>query len=151
ESEPAGKAIKRALWPWRTRLAGRVAYGKSQLQHGLKWFEYSMFFANRFRTPWSIAFAFVATHNHFVLDRGGRVFNRSAPIIKLPSGSTEDDHFALLGLLNSSTLGFWMRQVFHVKGGESTGKKRQSEVWSRRLEFDATKLAAAPIVTAQRD
>ena len=28
------------------------------------------------RTPLSIAFAFVATHNHFVLDRGGKVFNR---------------------------------------------------------------------------
>jgi hypothetical protein len=147
----ARDAVAGALWPWRTRLAQRVAYGKSQIEHGLQWFEYSMFFANRFRTPLSIAFAFVATHNHFVLDRGGKVFNRSAPVIKLPPGATEDEHLALLGLLNSSTLGFWMKQVFHVKGGESTGKKRQSEVWSRRLEFDATKLGAAPIVTVHRD
>ena len=40
---------------------------------------------DKLRTPLSIAFAFVATHNHFVLDRGGKVFNRSAPIIKLPA------------------------------------------------------------------
>ena len=68
-------------------------------------------------TPLSIAFAFVATHNHFVLDRGGKVFNRSAPVIKLPAEATEDDHLALLGLLNSSTACFWMKQVFcHDKG-----------------------------------
>ena len=51
-----------------------------------------MFFAERLRTPLSIAFAFVATHNHFVLDRGGKVFKQSAPVIKLPEGATEDDH-----------------------------------------------------------
>ena len=65
----------------------------------------------RARTPLSIVFAFVATHNHFVLDRGGKVFNRSAPVIKLPPNATEDDHLALLGLLNSSTACFWMKQV----------------------------------------
>ena len=36
-----------------------------------------------FALPSQSAFAFVATHNHFVLDRGGKVFNRSAPVIKL--------------------------------------------------------------------
>ena len=36
----------------------------------------------------SITFAFVATHNHFVLDRGGKVFKQSAPVIKLPAGAT---------------------------------------------------------------
>ena len=37
-------------------------------------------------------------------------------MIKLPPGATEDDHLALLGLLNSSTACFWMKQVFHDKG-----------------------------------
>ena len=32
--------------------------------------------ATAFETPLSIAFAFVATHNHFVLDRGGKVFKQ---------------------------------------------------------------------------
>ena len=44
--------------------------------------------SDRLRTPLSIAFAFVATHNHFVLDRGGKVFNRTAPVIKLPPDAT---------------------------------------------------------------
>lgn len=39
------------LWPWRTQLASRVAFGKSQIEHGLQWHEYSMFFRERFRNP----------------------------------------------------------------------------------------------------
>ena len=85
-------------------------------------------YAEKLRTPLSIVFADVATHNHFVLDRGGKVFNRTAPVIKLPPGATEDDHLALLGLLNSSTACFWMKQVFHNKGSErSIGMADRSE------------------------
>ena len=68
------------------------------------------------RTPLSIVFAFVATHNHFVLDRGGKVFNRSAPVIKLPVGASEDDHLGLVGVLNSSAACFWLKQVSHDEG-----------------------------------
>jgi hypothetical protein len=33
-----------------------------------------------------LCLAFVrATHNHFVLDRGGKVFKQTAPVIKLPA------------------------------------------------------------------
>ena len=59
----------------------------------------------------TIAFADVATHNHFVLDRGGKVFNRHAPVIKLPKDASEADHLGLLGLLNSSMACFWLKQV----------------------------------------
>ena len=41
------------------------------------------------------------------------MFKQSAPIIKLPADASEDDHLALLGLLNSSTACFWMKQVFY--------------------------------------
>ena len=77
---------------------------------------------DRFRTPLSITFAFVATHNHFVLDRGGRVFNRSAPVIKLAESSTEHEHLDLLGPLNSSVALFWGRQTFYPKGGFGGGR-----------------------------
>ena len=75
----------------------------------------------------SIAFAFVATHNHFVLDRGGKVFKQSAPVIKLPAGASEDDHLALLGVLNSSTACFWLKQVCHDKGSQRRGRGLQRE------------------------
>ena len=35
--------------------------------------------SEKLRTPLSIVFAFVATHNHFVLDRGGKVFKQIGP------------------------------------------------------------------------
>jgi hypothetical protein len=95
--------------------------GKTKVEAGLEWYEYGRLTHSKLRTPLSITFAFVATHNHFVLDRGGKIFNRSAPIIKLPADATEDDHLALLGLLNSSTACFWMKQVFFPKGGVHVG------------------------------
>jgi len=89
----------------------------------------------------------VATHNHFVLDRGGKVFNRSAPIIKLPSNATEEDHLALLGLLNSSTACFWMKQVFHNKGStvDEKGARQTTVAFENFYEFTGTGLQRFPI------
>jgi hypothetical protein len=141
----------RFLWLWRRQLCERVAYGVSQIQRGLQWFEYSMFFRERFRTSMSIAFAFVATHNHFVLDRGGKVFNRSAPVIKLPPDATEDDHLVLVGLLNSSTACFWMKQVFFNKGStvDQRGARQRTVAFEDFWEHDGTKLQQFP-VTSQK-
>ena len=143
--ERRSSAVYRFLWPWRARLSQRVAYGATQIERGLKWFEYSMFFAHRFRTPFCIAFAFVATHNHFALDRGGKVFNRTAPIIKLLAGAAENDHLALLGYLNSSTACFWMKQACFDKGNRGEGGGTTSEEWERFFEFTAGALEATPL------
>ncbi|MEV0890238.1 BREX-2 system adenine-specific DNA-methyltransferase PglX [Promicromonospora sp. NPDC050262] len=141
----ADEATLRLLWPLRTRLKSRVAYGKSQLERGLMWFEYSMFFERRYRIPLSIAFAFVATHNHFVLDRGGKVFNRSAPVIKLPDGATEEQHLELLGVLNSSTACLWLKQVSHDKGSQSGTGGFMHDEWEVFYEFTGTKLNKFPL------
>lgn len=141
----AAAPAEKFLWRWRSQLKGRVAYGLTQIGRGLKWFEYSMFFRERFRTPLSIAFAFVATHNHFVLDRGGKVFNRTAPIIKLPESASEEDHLALLAYLNSSTACFWMKQVFMNKGATSDKGVLQADPEKFRFEFDGTKLKLLPV------
>ncbi len=132
-------AMQTFLWPYKPILTGRVAYGLTQLQRGLEWFEYSMFFKDRYRIPLSLTFAFVATHNHFVLDRGGKVFNRSAPVIKLPAEATEDEYLDLLGVLNSSVTCFWLRQACYNKGGGG------SEPWEARYEFTGTKLQEFPL------
>jgi hypothetical protein len=118
--------------------------GKTKIEAGLKWYEYGRLTHSKLRTPLSIAFAFVATHNHFVLDRGGKVFNRSAPIIKLPANATEDDH---LGLLNSSTACFWMKQVFHNKGStvDERGARQTTIAFENFYEFTGTGLQKFPI------
>jgi hypothetical protein len=146
------KIFKHLLF-YRTCLANNKMFGgKTKVEAGLGWYEYGRLTHSKLRTPLSITFAFVATHNHFVLDRGGKVFNRSAPIIKLPAEATEDDHLALLGLLNSSTASIWMKQVFFNKGagGGTRVKSGRSplgdEAWESHFEFDGTKLKYFPIV-----
>lgn len=130
----ASRATIRMLWPFKALLSGRVAYGLTQLQRKLSWFEYSMFFKRRFSIQLSIAFAEVATHNHFVLDRGGKVFKQTAPVIKLPEGASEDEHIALLGVLNSSTACFWLKRNSHNKG-EGGGARVQAGYAARGEPF----------------
>lgn len=141
-------SVQRLLWPLRTGLSGRVAYGKTQIERGLKWFEYSMFFRKRFESPLTITFAEIATHNHFVLDRGGKVFKQTAPVIKLPAGSSEDEHLGLLGLLNSSVACFWLKQVCFPKGGDHVGNEGarvRKTLWDERYAFNATNVAEFPL------
>ncbi|WP_433792659.1 BREX-2 system adenine-specific DNA-methyltransferase PglX [Actinoplanes sp. CA-252034] len=139
------EAITRFLWPFRHILSSRVAYGLTQIQRGLEWYEYSMFFTKRFEIPLSISFAFVSTHNHFVLDQGGKVFKQSAPVIKLPEGATEDDHLALLGVLNSSTACFWLKQNCHSKGSQSGTGGFMHDAWEEFYEFTGTTLKDFPL------
>jgi hypothetical protein len=89
----------------------------------------------------------VATHNHFVLDRGGKVFNRSAPVIKLAAEASEDEHLRLLGYLNSSTGCFWMKQVFHDKGStvDSHGARQTTVAFENFREFTGTGLLKFPL------
>lgn len=144
-------AVLQRLWPYRTLLSGRVAFGKTQLEHGLKWFEYSMLFADRFRGPLLIVFANVSTHAQFALLRERVVVNSKAPVIKLGEGAGEDEHLALLGLFNSSTGCFWMKQVFHCKGSQGVNEGMKSQLWEQFFEFDATKVKLFPVVdTSQK-
>lgn len=136
----------RYLWPYRTTAKNISSFGgKTREQEGQNWWEWYRWQSERYAAPLRITFAFVATHNHFVLDRGDKVFNRSAPIIKLPEGATEDDHLALLAYLNSSTACFWMKQVCFPKGGSGIGRGIQDEEWESRFEFDGTKVSAIPL------
>jgi len=143
----ASRMVLRFLWRFRRQLCDRVAYGHTQLQRGLKWFEYSMFFKERFRSRFLLTFACVATHNNFVLSPGGILFNRHAPVIKLPPTGAEDDHLALLGLLNSSTACFWMKQVFHNKGSsvDQRGARQTTVAFENFWEHDGTKLKKFPL------
>jgi hypothetical protein len=90
-------------------------------------------------------FAFVETHNHSVLDRGGKVFNRSAPVIKLSGKANEEDYISLMGPLNSSTGCFWMKQVMSSKPKGDGGSAHATPEY-QRFHFDATKMKRFPIV-----
>ncbi|MFZ7337842.1 BREX-2 system adenine-specific DNA-methyltransferase PglX, partial [Comamonas jiangduensis] len=134
----------RGLWSYRTSLKERKAFGVPVEQKGLHWWDLREVYGARLDRPLTITFAEVATHNHFVLDRGGKVFKQTAPVIKLPAGSSEDDHLGLLGLLNSSVACFWFQQVCHNKGGPGGGSSKD-EKWHDFYAFNSTKVAEFPL------
>ncbi|MBM7438849.1 hypothetical protein JOC24_002257 [Streptomyces sp. HB132] len=116
---------ERFLWGNRTGLRRRMDFGQTPAERGLRWFDHSMFFPKRYAAPFGLAFPFVSTHNHFVLDRGGKVFKQTAPVIKLREGASEEEHLQLLGLLNSSTAGFWLRPDSFRISLEARNRSRQ--------------------------
>lgn len=137
------------MWPNRTVLGNRATFQKlTYFKEGRPWWEWHQIALDRFKPIESLTFAFVATHNHFVIDRDARVFNRSAPFIKFKSDATEDDHLRLLSPLNSSAACFWMKQVFHCKGStvDSRGARQTTVPFEDFYEFDGTKLKQFPIV-----
>lgn len=141
----ADAAVARFLWKYRSQLRLRREPGGTHEEIGLTWFEWSRWHPERFSVPLGVGMPFVATHNHFVLDRGGKAFKQTAPAIKLPDGATEDDHLELVGVLNSSTACFWLKQVSQAKAGGGTGRGMQDEAWEERYEFTGTKLQEFPL------
>ncbi|RKN35099.1 BREX-2 system adenine-specific DNA-methyltransferase PglX [Streptomyces hoynatensis] len=144
-SATAPLAVNRTLWPTRRVLRERTAFGKTQVDRGLTWFEYSMFFKSRYRVNPAIAVAFVATHNHFALSRPRDVFQHSALILEPREEWSQNETHQLLSLLNSSVACFWLKQVCHDKGHGGIGGGVASEEWEKFYEFNSTNLADFPI------
>jgi hypothetical protein len=107
---------RRLYSAFRSAINRRRRFGTPMVDRGLPWWEWQELYREKLRTPLTITFAFQATHNHFVLDRGGKVFNRTAPVIKLSEHATEQQHLDLIGVLNSSTACFWFKQVSQNRG-----------------------------------
>ena len=138
----------RRIWQNRTVIGNVVSFGgKTRIECGDDWWTWYRWVPEKYRTPLSIAFAEVATHNHFVLDRGGKVFKNSAPVIKLPADATEDEHLALLGILNTSTACFWLKQACHNKGStvDQQGARQRTDPFEDFYAFNATRLSALPL------
>ncbi|WP_431917720.1 BREX-2 system adenine-specific DNA-methyltransferase PglX [Micromonospora wenchangensis] len=133
------------LWSLRSLLAARRTFQGVMADAGREWWEFMQHTASAYTTPLSIVFPNVVTHNHFSLDRGGKIFDAHAPVIKLPEGATEDDHLRLLGVLNSSIACFWLKQVSQSKAGSGIGRGIQPEAWMDRWEFTGTKLQEFPL------
>ncbi|MER2527662.1 MAG: BREX-2 system adenine-specific DNA-methyltransferase PglX [Candidatus Competibacter denitrificans] len=136
------------LWPYRTVLGNRATFGQgTYFSDGKPWWSWHQIAYSRLKYSFVITFSEVATHNHFVLDRGGKVFKQTAPVIKLPADATEDDHLGLLGLLNSSTACFWFKQVCHNKGStvDQQGARQRTAAFEDFYAFNATKVSQFPL------
>jgi hypothetical protein len=138
--------IARILWPCRTELGNRATFsGRTYFAEGRPWWEWHQLPKDTGAHAWSLNFAFVATHNHVALDRSRRAFTRTAPVIKLREGASEEEHLRLLGLLNSSVAGFWLKMVSHGKGNGGVNEGYRGAAWEEFFEFTGTKLQEFPL------
>ena len=67
-------------------------------------------------------------------------------MIKLAEGASEDDHLRLLGVLNSSTACFWLKQVSHNEGRQplSQGEAQADQPWYMELRVHWDEAAGVP-------
>ncbi|MGV3722755.1 MAG: BREX-2 system adenine-specific DNA-methyltransferase PglX [Actinomycetota bacterium] len=136
------------LWSRRVHLENIILFGgKTRAEMGHSWWGWYRWIAARYRVPLSIVFAHVASHNHFVADEGGRVFNQHAPVIKLRDTDVVL-HEKMTAILNCSAACFWMKQVFFPKGGDHVGgegARVRRTWWDERYEFAGMGLEKFPI------
>jgi hypothetical protein len=136
------------LWSYRTELGKRATFSKrTYFAEGRPWHEWHQLPKDEGAHEWSIVFAFKATHNHFVLDRGGKVFKQTAPVIKLPDGAGEAEHLELLAVLNSSIACFWLKQVSYNVGNstDARGARTTGVPYFDTYEYSSTKLHDFPL------
>jgi hypothetical protein len=136
------------IWPWRTTLWARQTFARTTYREANRtWWEWHQTTLDRLRSPLTISWAFVATHNHFALERGGKVFGRTAPVIKLAHGASEEQHLALLGVLNSSVACFWFKQVGQNRGStiDAKGARQRTAPWEDFYEISAKRVEEFPL------
>ncbi|WP_417289400.1 BREX-2 system adenine-specific DNA-methyltransferase PglX [Corynebacterium variabile] len=132
-------------WSYRTILSVRILQGQSPKERGMHWYDLTEFYSDRLQTSLGISYAEISTGNHFTLTRGGVAPTKMTPTIKLPEGSSEDDHLRLLGVLSSSTACFWMKQNSQIKGGSGIDRGIADEPWENRYQFASTGLKKFPL------
>ncbi|WP_431868901.1 BREX-2 system adenine-specific DNA-methyltransferase PglX [Nocardiopsis eucommiae] len=136
---------KQVLWPSRSLLRGRKALSGFQEDIGLTWFEYSGMNERRFLSEFLIAFGEVSTHNNFALGRNGAVFTRTSPVISFSDDCGIEKCLGLLGVLNSSAICFWLKQVCHDKGNRGGERSTGRWGWEKFYQFNSTRVAEIPI------
>ncbi|NXY98688.1 BREX-2 system adenine-specific DNA-methyltransferase PglX [Streptomyces sp. BR123] len=147
-NELASDGLSIELWPLRRLLEVRRTFQGDIADAGLRWWDYMQYTSSAYKTPISITFAEVATHNHFALDRGGRVFKQTSPVIKLDQGAGEKEYLRLLGLLNSSTACFWLKMACQDKPSNGVGRGLESEKWTVRYQFNGSNVERFPLPDA---
>lgn len=144
-SGPESTAVHAHFWPYRTTLSRRIFYGKTQVERGLHWAAFA-YFSSAVAERAALVRQEVSTHNLFFRKPAGAVNDQTAPAVALRSPD-ERDLVALLGYLNSSTLGLWGRLNFFQKGGDQVGAgaRLSKTPWQDRLQMSSNLLQQLPV------
>ncbi|MFE3599052.1 BREX-2 system adenine-specific DNA-methyltransferase PglX [Streptomyces sp. NPDC059142] len=145
-SPPSESPEYRWLWPSRTALGLRATFSKeTYFAEGREWFGWHQVTRDAEAHPWTLTFGFTASHNHFSLERTVKAFKQTAPVIKLHKEATEGDHLEILGLLNSSTACFWLKQVCQERPNNGVKRGLEAEKWTAHFDFNGTNVQEFPL------
>ncbi|RJF84178.1 BREX-2 system adenine-specific DNA-methyltransferase PglX [Azospirillum cavernae] len=139
--------ILKHLWPYRNHLSSRLAYGKTQIDRGLLWYEYSILFKKRFTAIEPICFALETSGNHFSTQWDRAVFNRTAPMIVVRETPGSGIRRELLSFLNSSLACFWLKQSFQNRGSaiDDLGARQRTDLFEVFYNYTITGIGSIPI------
>jgi hypothetical protein len=136
----------RWYWPYRVELWSRTRFGgRTYREDNVPWYSWHQLPRDEKASALSVVWGEISTHVHAALGRAHVALNQTAPILKLSGSSGEDDHLNIVGLLNSSTACFWLRQVSPPKGGSGIGRGIQDEDWEDRRQFNSSRLKQLPL------
>ncbi len=138
--------LTRFFWPHRRWLAHRWVSGGTRMSDvKLPYWALPQMPKEKHATSSFIAWAFVATHNHFVFLEGPYFHKQSAPIIKLPRSASPEEHLFLVAYLNSSLACALMKRSAQPKTVSAGAKVLQPDPDKIALEFPASIIKKLPL------
>jgi hypothetical protein len=135
----------RHLWPLRSQAKSIKGFSGDRSGPLAHWWAWQQWSVPRHNEEQLIAYAFVSTHNEFILTPGKPAINHSAPVIKLRRGESRDTYFGLLGVLNSSIACFWLKQNSQPKPSNGVKRGYESESWTVRYDFNGSTVEEFPL------
>ncbi|MEU3895568.1 BREX-2 system adenine-specific DNA-methyltransferase PglX [Streptomyces sp. NPDC029519] len=129
---------------WMMRQVLRTTTRRLESSQARPWWTWRRGLPERHPGP-LITFAAVATHNHFAQADDKRAFSRTAPVLRLSADASEDTHVGLLGVLNSSTVCFWLKQTNPSKGTGGATPSAPGDEWARVYSFAPKSLLQLPL------
>jgi hypothetical protein len=136
----------RHLWVVKRGMAEPDNFsGRKRGEFGVPWWSWYRWIARRNSGGARVIVAAIATHNEVAINCGRSITNQHVFVLQLRSEYNVDLSYAMLGVLNSSTACFWLKQVCHDKGNRGEGGGITSAAWERFHEFAGSKLEQLPL------
>lgn len=129
----------RFFWPLRTSLGNRATFSGTYFSDGKHWLEWHQVPRDERADDQVLAYAEIASHNHFHLGDGATLFPQTAPVLRFPAGVSSSTLHGMLAILNSSLICFWMKDQSKPKGGKA------DEAWARTYQFASTNTLDIPV------
>ncbi|MGH3275961.1 MAG: BREX-2 system adenine-specific DNA-methyltransferase PglX [Streptosporangiaceae bacterium] len=121
--------------------------GRSRRDSAIPWWSWYHWINSRNSGGDRIIVAKISTHNEAAINSRDTVTNQHVFVLQLAERYDGDTSGALLGVLNSSTACFWLKQVSHDKGNRGEAGGITSADWERHYEFTGARLQEFPLPT----